>query len=74
MTTFILRRLLLRPNSNVELRKAAVVTRLDAKDGRVRAVRYKDWQTNDPLKQREVHGDTIDQDARHLQRARMTIL
>lgn len=55
-----LRRLLARPDGLVELRKAAVVTRLETRsDGRVHTVHFKDWQSNDPMKDRHVRGDVV---------------
>jgi choline dehydrogenase-like flavoprotein len=45
---------------NVELRAAAVVTRLEkGKDGRVNTVYYKDWKSDDIMKERSVQGAVI---------------
>ncbi len=44
----------------VELRTAAVVTRLaKGKDGRVHEVYYKDWKSDDVMKERYVQGDVV---------------
>jgi choline dehydrogenase-like flavoprotein len=44
----------------VELRTAAVVTRLEkGKDGRVNNVYYKDWKSDDVMKERCVYGDFV---------------
>jgi glucose dehydrogenase len=56
--TVHLRRVL--QNPKVELRKAAVVTHLEKDgDGLVKSVYYKDWRSDDPLKERCVHGATV---------------
>lgn len=47
-------------SGHVELRTAAVVTRLEkGKDGRVKNVYYKDWKSDDVMKERCVHGDIV---------------
>src|SRR5215831_3079994 len=46
--------------NRVELRKAAVVTRLEkGKDGKVSNVYYKDWRSDDPQKERSVSGKVV---------------
>jgi glucose dehydrogenase len=56
--TVHLRRVL--QNPNVTLRKAAVVTRLEKDEcGRVKTVYFKDWRSDDPQKERCVHGATV---------------
>lgn len=56
--TVHLRRALHHPH--VELRTGAVVTRLDkGDDGRVSAVRFKDWKSSDPTKEHKVHGKVV---------------
>ena len=47
-------------NPHIELKKAAVVTRLEkGGDGRVRTVWYKDWRSDDPMKERSVKGAVV---------------
>ncbi|MER8915183.1 GMC family oxidoreductase [Mesorhizobium sp. M0761] len=58
--TVHLRRVLQDPGSRVELKKAAVVTRLGKEeDGRVRQVFYKDWRSDDPQKERSVSAEVV---------------
>jgi len=53
-----LRRVLAQPG--VELRPAAVVTRLErGRDGSVRDVVYRDWRSDDPMEERRVRGDVV---------------
>ena len=53
-----LRRLLAQPE--VELRPAAVVTRLErGRDGSVDSVVYQDWRSDDPMMEQRVRGDVV---------------
>ena len=53
-----LRRLLAQPE--VELRPAAVVTRLErGRDGSVDSVVYQDWRSDDPMMEQRVRGDMV---------------